>query len=382
MRVRSDPIHARAVGGAAIVVAVLFAMPPCLAVDYFLATDVPAHLGTADYTPDQFVLSKSAVYSLAASLPAGLQVGALHRRSNGSWLFSPAHPVMLGGTDYEPRDVVAYDGATFSSFFDGSVAGIPAEARIDALWVDSESGAVVFSFDVPVRLGTTEYAPVDLVGFASGTFSMDWNGAAAGVPPDANVVGYAKDLAGHRVITLDVPSLLGGTNYLPGDLVQWDSGSFSLYFRDASWPREAQLRDVSFLPPAGEVPQDADAPGGPLKVDKATGSDISLSWSRSCRNDDTDYEVYEGSVDAGFANHSPKLCSTGGALSAIVTPSTQSSYYLVAPRNAVSEGSHGHRSDGKERVGSLLRCLPQAAARCSIGRRKTSATFTRRLLSG
>jgi hypothetical protein len=234
---------------------------------YFFVLDVPSTLGGTRFTANQIVRSDDGVYSLAASLPAGAEILSLHARGTGVWLFSPARPTSLGGTLYEPRDVISYDGTTFTSVLAGSAAGIPGNARIDALFLDSGSNPVV-SFDVPVHLGGVWYSQSDLLVF-NGGFSLYWDAEAAGIPSKANVVGAAKDSAGTLVLTFDIPTNLGGTWYLPGQLVGWDGTAFTSYAVDPAWPSSAHLRDFSFL---ACIDADGDGFGSPGDASCRNGS--------------------------------------------------------------------------------------------------------------
>ncbi len=327
---------------------------------YFLGVDVPAELAGTDYLPHQIVRSQLAVYSLELALPQGTDIAALDLRPDGSWLFAPAHPVTLDGSDYEPRDLVAVDGGTYSLELDGSAAGVPAGARIDALFFDP-AGRPVLSFDVPVDLGGTLYGPSDLVLYDGG-FSAYWFGNRAGVPGYANVVGAAEN-AGGLVLTFDVPTELGGTLYEPGELVDYSFGAFGSRFKDAAWPPYAQLRGFSFGPSSGAVPDGGSVPGSPLEIAKAAGGDITLRWDVSCSSSDSDYAVYEG-VIGSFTSHDVKLCSTGGATQATITPGPRSSYYLVVPQNALREGSYGTDSAGSQRPQGPGSCQPQEIGIC------------------
>jgi hypothetical protein len=116
-------------------------------------------------------------------------------------------------------------------------------------------------------------------------------------------------------------------------------------------------------PAAGVVPGDGSVPGTPLTVERAGGGNLTLRWSGSCVETDTDYEVYEGQL-GDFTSHAPRLCTTAGATTTILTPSAGSSYYLVVPRNSVYEGSYGQDSAG-ERPQGLSSCQPQVAAPCN-----------------
>ncbi len=343
-------------------ITMILAIPsPAWCTSYFLATDVPATLGGTDFTPDQLLRSQNAAYALVIALPAGTEIAALQRRLDGSWLFSPSHPVTLGGTDYLPMDIVAFDGATFSMYQSGAAAGIPASARIDALFL--EAGVVpILSFDVPVNLGGTEYGRSDLVRFMGGVFSLAWNAQANGVPADANLVGADLDSGGNLVVTFDVPTNLGGTDYLPGQLVRWNGTIFSIHFVDPAWPAYGQLRDFSLVPASGIVPDGAGAPGVPLTATIAAGN-LTLSWGGSCASGDTDYEVYEGTLGGSFSyNHASKFCSTAGATTKTFAAPAGSLYYLVVPRNPLGEGSYGLRTGGTERPQGTAACLPQQVA--------------------
>jgi hypothetical protein len=333
-----------------------------VALSYYLSIDVPATLGGADHTPDQILRSDSATYSIALAFgDPDTQFGALHRRPDGVWLLASATPFFLGTTPVQAHDVVSYDGVNFSLYFDGSAAGVPHDVRVDALFLDS-AGNPVFSFDVPVRLGSVEYGPSDLVRFSGGAFSLYWSAAAAGVPAYANVVGADQDNAGALVVSFDVPTNLGGTEFKPGELVRWQGGTvFGSYFADSAWPATAQVRDFSFVPPAGAVP-DGSGTTTPLSV-KLAGGNLTLSWGASCAPTDTDYEVYEGTLAQPFAyNHTQKLCTTSSTTTATFAAPSGSAYYLVVPKNALSEGSYGRASSGVEIPQGSAACLPQQIA--------------------
>ena len=360
-RNRSRKIH---VCRTLVAVAILFgaAITSVRAVSYYLTIDVPATLDGLDHTTDQVLRSDSAIYSVAFALGApDTQFGALHRRADGIWLLASTTPFFLGATPVQSHDVVSYDGATFSLYFDGSAAGIPEGVRIDALFLDS-GGNPVFSFDVPVNLGGIEYAPSDLVRHSGGAFSLYWSAAAAGVPAYANVVGADRDSAGVLVVNFDVPTNLGGTEFLPGQLVRWKGGTtFSSYFADPAWPPYAQLRDFGFVPSSGAVP-DGSGATTPMSVSLA-GGNLTLSWGISCAATDPDYEVYEGTLAQPFAyNHGEKLCTTGGATTATFAAPPGSAYYLIVPKNSVSEGSYGRASSGLEIPQGTAACLPQQIA--------------------
>jgi hypothetical protein len=89
-----------------------------------------------------------------------------------------------------------------------------------------------------------------------------------------------------------------------------------------------------------------------------------LLWGRSCRSSDTDYAVYEGLL-GNFTSHAPRLCGTGGATSATLTPASGNRYYLVVPLSPDgAEGSYGTGSNGIQRPPSATGCRPQVFTGC------------------
>jgi hypothetical protein len=89
-----------------------------------------------------------------------------------------------------------------------------------------------------------------------------------------------------------------------------------------------------------------------------------LTWGASCLPGDTDYAAYEGWI-GDWASHFLRTCTTGGMLEATFAPGSGARYYLVVPRNAASEGSHGRTSDGLERPTGSSPCLSQLIGSCS-----------------
>lgn len=156
------------------------------------------------------------------------------------------------------------------------------------------------------------------------------------------------------------------------------TGAFQILVDDMNLPTDVQrdpygrllISDYSdgsiwlLTPPrdaVGTVP--AGGTATPLRIAKAAGGNLALTWSVSCAAGDDDYEVYEGALGE-FTSHAPLACSTGGTTGATITPSSGNRYYLVVPRDAFSEGSYGRRGNGTERPQSLGACRPQVAGAC------------------
>ena len=102
-----------------------------------------------------------------------------------------------------------------------------------------------------------------------------------------------------------------------------------------------------------------------LRLGLEPGGDVTLSWDGSCLFTDNDFGVYEGILDGVFQNHASRLCTTGGATSATLTPVPGDAiYYLVVPTNGFREGGYGSASDGTPRPQGAGACMIQQAQSC------------------
>jgi hypothetical protein len=344
----------------------ILAAAPSWGAAYHFSVDVPTTVaGGATLLPRQIVRFDGSAYAVAVELPSGVEVLALDRLADGRWLFTPTRPVTLDGVDYEPRDVVAYDGVAYAAHLRGGSAGIPSYARIDALSHDA-TGALLVSFDVPTRIAGVDYGRSDLVRRSGSSFSLAWSADSAGVPASANLVGADESQAGVLSLAFDIPVSLSGIEGLPGRIVAWNGSAFESRESASAWPASSQMRDFVFeqawVPP-GAVPDGSDVPGVPLTLDKNPGGAVTLRWSAACGAGATDYEVYEGTIGAWWS-HVPRACSTAGGTSLALTPSGAGAYYLVVARGAAHEGSYGRDSSGSERPAIASACLPQALGSC------------------
>jgi len=90
------------------------------------------------------------------------------------------------------------------------------------------------------------------------------------------------------------------------------------------------------------------------------GISLDLSWTPSCSGAATDYEVMEGIIGS-WSSYAPVLCSSGGATSATIVPSSSLTFYLIVPRSGNVEGSYGLDLNGNERPRSMVQCVTSQA---------------------
>jgi len=174
--------------------------PEDVAVDNLLGVVVPMSLG---------------------DLPGGVNLTAYHQFWDGAQLFSLAAPALVGGSlGVGPEDVVRYGGASYTLAFDGSAAGVPAGAGVDAVTV--AAGRLLLSFDRAVTLGGLSVGMEDLVQFYQGAFTLVFDGSAAGVPAGVNL-DAAHRLGGNRLaLSFDAGGSLPGVVFADEDVLEYD----------------------------------------------------------------------------------------------------------------------------------------------------------------
>jgi len=198
-----------------------------------------------------------------AEIPAGVNLTTYYPLSSTQTLLTfdniAALPidVDLDTVTVTPRDVASYNPTTgyFSSmlYFRGASNGIPAGTGIDAIGMDG-SGNLLLSFDVAVSLpkqggGMVTVKPADLVSFNGAAYAMVFNGGAAGIPGGTNLDGATMLPNGDLLMTLDVIGSIGGVDFTPTDVLEFDPGanSWVLAFDGASvddWPQGSLMQGV------------------------------------------------------------------------------------------------------------------------------------------
>ena len=165
--------------------------------------------------------------------------------------FSLRDAATVGGVAAANEDIVFFDGASFSLFFDGSDVGI-ASLRIDAFArIDADSLLLSFDADKPVPgiAGTVDDSDVvrfettSLGGLTAGTFSMYFDGSDVGLTASGHDVNVVEPLADGRIIlsTLNSATVSGASGsvsardedllaFTPISLGDVTAGTFELYF--------------------------------------------------------------------------------------------------------------------------------------------------------
>jgi len=169
----------------------------------------------------------------------GVDPGPVCDPQSYSILVSPKGTVTVDGVKHADEDVLKYDGATceWSKIFDGTDAGLPASANVDALAV--YDGDLYLSFAAPVKKvpglsGTVDDS--DVVKYSSGTFSMYFDGSIYGLTTSAeDVDAIAFDGSGKLIVsTTGAYSVDGLPKGQDEDLLRLNGAVWELYFDGSS----------------------------------------------------------------------------------------------------------------------------------------------------
>lgn len=340
---------------------------------YYECPDVgtPLPAGGTLFLPWDVVRNDAGAYSLPTALPPFTPLDALHRLGTGDWLVSVESTTTLGGVDWDRRDVFLFTTAgLFVGYppYGGAVGLIPAGSNVDAAFVDSTSGLPIVSFDAPTTIGGTTYDPADLVSYFGGGFALFFDASAAGIAPTANLIA-ADERAGSIVFSLDVPTTVAGITYLPGELISWNGIILALFDPQPGWPlsRASRANGLSFQADPGVIPPT-------ITLAKVAGL-LRIAWSASSCGGGLDYGVYEGTIASlPVYDHTSIDCDDAGTpLQEDFAFPVGSTYYLVTPHNDVTntnatfndEGSYGTDSGGTERPVGTLTCAANQVLGCS-----------------
>jgi hypothetical protein len=161
-------------------------------------------------------------------LPAAADLVAYELLADGRELFSlDVTAVLPGPLTAEPRDVVGFDPSSqlYAVLFDGSAAGIPNGARIDALSVDGSR--FFLSFDTTIAFPGFTADDEDVVVFdpASGSFVRVFDGSVAGIDRDLDLDALAALPNGHLLVSFDTSGEVGGVPFDDEDVLEWTAPS-------------------------------------------------------------------------------------------------------------------------------------------------------------
>lgn len=151
-----------------------------------------------------------------------------------SVVISPKKAGAIEGLAYADEDVLEYNGATceWTMLFDGSAAGLPASANVDALDIDGND--LYLSFAAPLAVpgipGTTDDS--DVVLYSGGHFSLYFDGSTADLSADGeDIDALAFDVNGDLLIsTTGAFTVAGLPKGQDEDLLRRNGNAWAYYF--------------------------------------------------------------------------------------------------------------------------------------------------------
>jgi hypothetical protein len=156
------------------------------------------------------------------TIPPGAALDGYHLLPNGHQLLSFDTTVALpGGITVRPADVVRFDGTAYTLEFDAAVRGVPPGVDVDAVGA-AENGVLLLSFDVGVTLSGVTFDDEDVARFDGASFTSFFDGSAAGIDPalDLDALDYLCDA--HLLLSFDGTGVVGGVSFEDEDLLEYD----------------------------------------------------------------------------------------------------------------------------------------------------------------
>jgi len=184
------------------------------------------------------------------SIPQGTHVTAYELLANGDQLLAFDTTLKLGGVTVRRGDVVRFNGTTYSLVFDAAANGVPEGAMTDAVTLLGTD--LLLSFDVGVTLNGVMADGSDLLRFDGHTFTLFFDGSAAGIPSGVNV-DAAQYLAasGHLLLSFDVSGSVGNplVSFEDEDVLEYDpdTNTWQLAFDGAAHAVTWQPADLGAL---------------------------------------------------------------------------------------------------------------------------------------
>jgi hypothetical protein len=174
----------------------------------------------------------------------------------------------MGDISAADEDILRFDGANWSLFFDGSDVGLKAPNLTAFSILDDDT--ILMSFSSPVSVNGITANPQDILRFdatslgsdTAGSFSLYFDGSDVGLTTTAEEIDALSFLQDGRLLisTSGVPSVIGVRGeqdedvlaFTPTSLGSVTRGTWSLYFDGSDVGLDATGEDVDALDVAGD----------------------------------------------------------------------------------------------------------------------------------
>ncbi len=210
--------------------------PPGLTFSTFGNANPPGAGGTADdadlYYWDGSSYTRTFDAS-AATLPSSANVDGFDRVDATRFYVSFSTDVTIPGLGtVQDEDVLSFSAGTWSVYFDGTAAGLTASGQdVDAISVDGGTlyFSTVGSVNPPRVTGTADDA--DIYSWDGTAFARVWDASVAKLPSSANVDGFVRVEATHFYLSFSTDLTIPGLGAVQDeDVVLSSAGTWSVYF--------------------------------------------------------------------------------------------------------------------------------------------------------
>lgn len=216
-------LRAALVGG--LVVGCLL-LPAASRAQWLYATGTTLEVAGTLVTPRDVVTDVAGLVSTESvgGLPPTSGLAGIHDDA-GTKLFATRQSVTLPGSVFaERRDIASLSGSTYAIAFDGSAAGVPANVAIDGVSRDG-SGDVLLSVDTSVEIAGVFAEDADVLRWDGAAFSLFFDASSVSVPPGLDVDGLHYDVAGDALLlTFDAAATIDGVGIGREDILRYEFG--------------------------------------------------------------------------------------------------------------------------------------------------------------
>jgi len=172
-----------------------------------------------DYVTDD--LAGTRLRKTLAGLPERANLADFQIDANGDVLFALDIGATLGGSYFDPADVIRFSGGVFSKVFDAASAGVPKGVHCDGIARLDRNGALLLSFDRTFAAGAFTIRPADVMQVNAGSFTAKTLDAQAlGLASSLNIIGIdALGTHSDLLVAFDSGGTAGGVTFTRNDLL-------------------------------------------------------------------------------------------------------------------------------------------------------------------
>ncbi len=159
--------------------------------DFLFSVDIPLNLDGKTYTERDIIKYDGSNFSKLVNgadvgIPQGARIDAMAMLPDEKIIFSLDIPVKIGDLIVKPGDLILYDGFSIDLYFDGTASGLPESANLDGVWLNPE-GSLMFTLDIPAVIDGLPVTDKDLIEWNGSSFSLSFSHISANLPQNINV---------------------------------------------------------------------------------------------------------------------------------------------------------------------------------------------------